>query len=91
MIPRTALPTFTVLLAYHFIHSCGHARLCGLMNARGKYHINIDADTLYPPTYVDAMIEVMEKNPDVMGVSATWGYYPDKQHSRIGLYLYTFS
>lgn len=32
-------------------HSCGHARLCGLMNARGKYHINIDADTLYPPTY----------------------------------------
>lgn len=80
------LPFYTELQ-----HSCGHARLCGLMNARGKYHINIDADTLYPPTYVDAMIDVMEKHPDVMGVSATWGYYPDKQHSRVGLYLYTLS
>ena len=80
------LPFYTELQ-----HSCGHARLCGLMNARGKYHINIDADTLYPPTYVDAMIDVMEKDSDVMGVSATWGYYPDKQHSRIGLYLYTLS
>lgn len=56
------LPYYTELQ-----HSCGHARLCGLMNARGKYHINIDADTLYPPTYVDAMIDVMEKHPDVMG------------------------
>ena len=30
---------------------CGHARLCGLNRARGKYHINIDADTIYPPRY----------------------------------------
>lgn len=79
------LPFYTELQ-----HSCGHARLCGLINARGKYHINIDADTLYPSTYVEAMIDVMEKHSDVMGVSATWGYYPDKQHSRIGLYLYSF-
>lgn len=71
-------------------HSCGHARLCGLMHARGKYHINIDADTLYPSTYVDTVIDVMEKHPDVVGVSATWGYYPDEKHSRLGLYFYTF-
>lgn len=70
-------------------HSCGYARLCGLMHARGKYHVNIDADTLYPPTYVDAMIDVMEMHSDVMGVSATWSYYPDGQHSRVGLYFYT--
>lgn len=70
-------------------HSCGHARLCGLMHARGKYHVNIDADTLYPSTYVDAMISVMEKSSDVVGVSATWSYYPDGQHSRCGLYFYT--
>ena len=30
---------------------CGHARLCGLNRARGKYHINIDADTIYPPRF----------------------------------------
>lgn len=70
-------------------HSCGHARLCGLNHAKGKYHINVDADTLYPSTYVDAVIDVMEKHPDVMGVSATWGYYPDEKRSRIGLYFYT--
>ena len=29
-------------------HSCGFARLCGLNHARGKYHINIDSDTMYP-------------------------------------------
>lgn len=78
------LPFYT-----EYKHSCGYARLCGLKHARGKYHVNIDADTLYPPTYVDAMIEVMEKSSCVMGVNATWGYFPDEQHSRIGLYFYT--
>ena len=37
-------------------HGCVYARLCGLMHARGKYHINIDADTLYPPNYVQQMV-----------------------------------
>ncbi len=36
---------------------CGHARLCGLNRARGKYHINIDADTIYPPRYVETMVD----------------------------------
>lgn len=78
------LPFYTELQ-----QSCGHARNCGLMHARGKYHVNIDADTLYPPTYVDTVIDVMEKHSDVVGVSATWGYYPDEKHSRAGIYFYT--
>ena len=49
-------------------HSCGFARLCGLNNAKGKYHINIDSDTLYPPHYVETMIKVLEK-PGVVAVS----------------------
>ena len=69
-------------------HSCGHARLCGLTHARGKYHVNIDADTLYPPTYIDVMIDAMEKDSDIVGVNATWTYCLDKQHSRIGIYFY---
>lgn len=71
-------------------HSCGHARLCGLSHARGKYHINIDADTLYPPQYVDIMIDVMEKSPQVMGVSATWGYFPNENYSKLDLAFYVF-
>ena len=42
-------------------HSCGFARLCGLNHARGKYHINIDSDTMYPAKYVETMVDALEK------------------------------
>lgn len=71
-------------------HSCGFARLCGLNNAKGKYHINIDSDTLYPPHYVETMIKVLEK-PGVVAVSSLWSYIPDKNHSWIGLKFYEFA
>lgn len=69
-------------------HSCGYARLCGLTHAKGKYHINVDADTLYPPTYVDAVIDLMERSSDVVGVSANWGYLPVGNISKWNSWLY---
>lgn len=71
-------------------HSCGYARLCGLVHARGKYHVNVDADTLYPPLYVDSVINILETSEHVMGVCATWGYIPDEKHSKLGLMFYEF-
>ncbi|GFZ40238.1 MULTISPECIES: glycosyltransferase family 2 protein [Bacteroides] len=71
-------------------HSCGFARLCGLNNAKGKYHINIDSDTLYPPHYVETMIKVLEK-PGIVAASSLWSYIPDKDHSWIGLKFYEFA
>lgn len=71
-----------------FQHSCGHARLCGLSHAKGKYHINIDADTLYPPCYVDTVIDLMERSPKVVAVSANWGYIPSEHYSRLDMVLY---
>ncbi|NLI35056.1 MAG: glycosyltransferase family 2 protein [Bacteroidales bacterium] len=68
-------------------HSCGFARLCGLNHARGEYHINIDSDTMYPPHYIEIMIDVLLKGK-VVGVSSLWSYIPDEQHSSIGLFLY---
>lgn len=68
-------------------HSCGFARLCGLNNARGKYHINIDSDTMYPPKYVEMMVDVLER-PGVVAVSSLWSYIPDENHSRFGLKIY---
>ncbi|MGL5957720.1 MAG: glycosyltransferase family 2 protein [Phocaeicola sp.] len=68
-------------------HSCGHARTCGLNKAKGKYHINIDADTLYPPQYVERMVDALTKK-GVVGVSSLWSYMPDKEHSWIGLKVY---
>lgn len=68
-------------------HSCGFARLCGLTHARGKYHINIDSDTMYPPHYVETMVDALER-PGVVAVSALWSYIPDKDHSWLALKLY---
>ena len=68
-------------------HSCGYARRCGLEHAKGKYHINIDADTMYPPKYVETMVKALEK-PGVVAVSSLWSYVPDKEHSTIGLFFY---
>ena len=69
---------------------CGHARLCGLNRARGKYHINIDSDTLYPPRYVETMVEALER-PGIVAVSSLWSYIPDKEHSWLGLKFYEFA
>lgn len=68
-------------------HSCGFARLCGLNHARGKYHINIDSDTMYPAKYVETMVDALEK-PGVVAVSSLWSYIPDKDHSWMGLKIY---
>ena len=68
-------------------HSCGFARLCGLNHARGKYHINIDSDTMYPPLYVETIIDALQK-PGVVAASSLWSYIPDHSHSWIGLKFY---
>lgn len=66
----------------------GHARQCGLTNARGKYHINADSDMLFPPTYVDTVVNFLESHPDYMGLTATYSYLPDPSHSAFSIFLY---
>jgi len=67
--------------------SCGYARRCGLNNAKGKYYICIDSDTMYPPHYIETLIRELEK-PDVVAVSSFWSFIPDKDHSKWGLKFY---
>lgn len=65
----------------------GHARQCGLNQARGRYHLCIDADTLYPPRYIETHVRALQQ----LGVTCTfglWSFMPDKQHSRLGLWAY---
>ena len=78
------LPSF-----YEEKKSPGHARTCGLMNAKGKYHLCIDSDTMYPPFYIQTMTEELMK-PGISGVTGLWSFIPDKDHSRAGLLLYEF-
>ncbi len=67
--------------------SPGYARQCGLNHSRGKYHFCIDADTFYPPHYVDLMMDRLTR-PNVSCVSSFWSFFPDEHHSRIGLFLF---
>ena len=39
-----------------------YARQLGLDKAKGKYHLCADSDTLYPPTWIDTMVEPMLGN-----------------------------
>ena len=68
-------------------HSCGYARRCGLQHSKGKYYFDVDSDTLYPPQYYELMLDQLMK-PGVVAVSATWSYFPDANHSKLGLRLF---
>ena len=67
--------------------SPGYARQCGLEHTKGKFHFCIDADTFYPPRYVDLMMTKLIK-PDVSCVSSFWSFFPDESHSHIGLFFF---
>ena len=63
------------------------ARTAGLQAAKGKYILNADADSIYPPTWIDAMIPPLEDNQ----VALTYGrfaFLPGKDKARITYWLY---
>lgn len=82
---KSGIPYYT-----EYQHSCGYARRCGLQHARGKYYFDVDSDTLYPPQYYEVMLEHLMK-PGVVAASATWSYFPDEQHSKLGLRMFELS
>lgn len=67
-----------------------NARSAGLKNAKGKYHLCADADTFYPPTWVDGMVEVL-KEENVVCVYGKYSFVPPDSTGRIGLGFYELS
>lgn len=67
--------------------SPGWARAKGLENAKGRFTLTVDSDTMYPPHYVRIMTEQLLKD-GIVGVCSIWSYYPDKDHSRFSLFSY---
>jgi glycosyltransferase involved in cell wall biosynthesis len=67
--------------------SCGYARNRGLQEAKGKYYICIDSDTMYPVKYVETMIDALEK-PGIVAVSSLWSYVPNKNYPRFWMFFY---
>ena len=79
---RLGLPYYNELK-----QSPGYARQCGLDNAHGKYYFCIDADTFYPPRYVDLLMTKLTR-PDVSCVSSFWSFFPDEDHTAAGLFCF---
>ncbi|SHM19285.1 Glycosyl transferase family 2 [Xylanibacter ruminicola] len=79
---KSGIPYYT-----EYQHSCGYARRCGLHHSRGKYYFDVDSDTIYPPMYYELMLQQLMK-PGIVAVSATWSYFPDANHSKLGLKLF---
>ncbi|NDW12744.1 glycosyltransferase family 2 protein [Bacteroides sp. 214] len=65
----------------------GHARQRGLNEARGKYHICIDSDTMYPPYYIETHIKALMK-PGVVCVFGLWSFIPTENYSKFGLWVF---
>lgn len=65
----------------------GHARQCGLTHARGKWHLCIDADTLYPPHYIDTMVGAL-RQPGTVCAYALWSFLPDARHPAVSMAVY---
>lgn len=82
---KSGIPYYT-----EYQHSCGYARRCGLQHAKGRFYFDVDSDTLYPPQYYERLLDVLLK-PGVSCVSATYGFFPDENHSRLSLRLFEMS
>lgn len=71
------------------LQGVGFARDAGLQIAKGVYHLCADADSIYPPSYVDEMIDPLVQRKAV----ATYGrvaFLPDGNKSRPALAVYEF-
>lgn len=67
--------------------SPGYARDCGQTHAKGKYYICIDSDTLYPPQYLQTLVDELQK-PGVTGAYSLWSFIPDKRFPEWKLKIY---
>ncbi|MPM01397.1 hypothetical protein SDC9_47637 [bioreactor metagenome] len=68
---------------------CSAARQCGLDNAKGEYYIGIDSDTMYPPDYVDSVINGFKKNnPIAVNMSYRYIYKNNKERLKYAIYYF---
>lgn len=64
------------------------ARQMGLEKAKGKYYLCADADTYYPPKWVDLMVKPMASNTEITGVYGRYSFIPPYGEGRVGLWFY---
>ncbi len=65
-----------------------HARNAGLMQAKGKYIINADADTIYPKYWIEQMVRPLISNPNVAITYGRFSFIPIAKTGRLTYYFY---
>jgi glycosyltransferase involved in cell wall biosynthesis len=66
---------------------CGIARQLGMENAKGKYILTGDADTWYPPEWINELMRKLEK-PNVACVYGRYSFISDEKTPRWKLTIY---
>lgn len=72
---------------YQPLKGVGHARQAGLDVAKGRYLFTADADTIYPPYYIDTMVKYLKK-ANVSAAFTFCKFLPDGNKSRFSLAVY---
>lgn len=78
---RQTLERLHVTRLFQEIQGCGPARQLGQETAKGKYILTADADCLYPDTWVDEMMKVLQK-PGVACVYGRYSFIPEPGYPR---------
>lgn len=66
------------------------ARNSGLAVAKGKYLINADADTIYPPSWIDDMIDPLINNSNVAITYGRFSFIPLENTPRFSYFLFEY-
>ncbi len=85
---QQVLDELGVINYFQTLQGTPFARQLGLEKAKGKYHLCADADTLYPPNWIDLMVDPMLKNQKVKGVYGRYSFIPPAGQNRMGFWFY---
>lgn len=64
------------------------ARTAGLMAAKGKYIINADGDSIYPPCWIDELITPLEEGDNICVAYGRFAFLPDPKTGRFSYFIY---
>jgi glycosyltransferase involved in cell wall biosynthesis len=66
------------------------ARNAGLAEAKGKYILNADADTIYPADWVEEMIKPLDSKENVAVVYGRFSFIPTGKTGRVTYFFYEY-
>jgi glycosyltransferase involved in cell wall biosynthesis len=69
-------------------HTAGASRQAALEISRGKYYVCMDGDTMYPPKYIETMVDTLVADDKAVAACAKWDFLPREGVSRMGMKFY---